>query len=126
MNELREYIQARLIQITDIQSGVPIPDDIVESNKTYFGYEVQDTFSNTDFDKFETRRVSVIGFLVYKDDGNTNTLLILDEALAELREAFKDLNLKATFRDVTLEKHIRKIRVSCDGKYNEMNYELII
>lgn len=126
MSELRNLIQARLNEITDVESGVPIPDDVVEAGKVYFGYELRNNLrDNGDHNKNLTREVNIIGRLVVKDDFETDTLLIIDNAASELDIALKDLNFKCRYEDITLDKHIRKILVSGSVIYNEINNKLI-
>lgn len=126
MNGIRELIQSKLNEIENLECGVPIPDDIVEDGKTYFGYELQEDYLDSDFDKNYTIQVSITGRIVRKNNTTENTLKIVDEAIYNLKNQLKDLNFKYNFKDITLENNIRKILVTGNTKYNEINKKFII
>jgi hypothetical protein len=126
MKELRELIQSQLNGISNVDSGVPIPDDIVEIGKTYFGYELQEDNIGSDMENNYTMQVNITGRIVRKDNPNENTLEIIDNALAEIKKKLKGLNFKYSYKDITLDNGIRKILVTGNAKYNEINKKLII
>lgn len=126
MKEIRELIQSKLDEIDNLESGVPIPDDIVEDSKTYFGYELQEDNAGSDLENNYTMQVSIIGRIVRKNDVTENTLEIIDEALKEIKKKLKELNFKYSYKDITLDNGIRKIQVSGSAKYNEINRKFII
>lgn len=126
MKEIRELIQSKLEEINNLESGVPIPDDIVEDGKTYFGYELQEDNVGSDLENNYTMQVSIIGRIVRKNDVTENTLEIIDEALKEIKKKLKELNFKYSYKDITLDNGIRKIQVSGSAKYNEINKKFII
>lgn len=126
MNGIREIIQSKLDEIENMECGVPIPDDIVEEGKTYFGYEIQEDYLNSDFDKNYTMQVNITGRIVRKNNSLEDTLKIVDEAISNLKIKLKDLNFKYNFKDITLENNIRKILVTGNTKYNEMNKKFIV
>lgn len=121
MNEIRKLIQSKLEQIEEIESGVPIPDDVVEISKTYFGYEIQEDFLDSDCDKNYTMQINVTGRLVRKNSTEEDTLKIIDIALSKLKSVFKNMNFKYSYQDITLENGIRKILFTASAKYNEIN-----
>ncbi len=121
MKEIRELVQSKLEEISNIDSGVPIPDDIIESGKTYFGYELQEDYQNSDTDSNYTMQITLIGRLVRKDDHTENTLEIMDLAIAELKSKLKELHFRYSIRDVSLDNGIRKMLVSGVVVYNEIN-----
>ena len=90
MNDIRTYIQSKLSEIIDVESGPPIPDSIVEEGKTYFGYELQEDFNSSDTDNNYVMQVSIIGRIVRKEDSTENTLEIVDEALNNIKEKLKE------------------------------------
>lgn len=122
---MREYIQNKLNEITNLDSGVPIADDVVENGKTYFGYDLQETYIDSDFDNNYTMQVNLTGRLVRKINPTENTLSIVDEILSKLKLKFKEINFKYNYQDVTLDNGIKKIIVTAEGKYNEMNKKFI-
>lgn len=126
MKEIRELIQSKLDEIDNLESGVPIPDEIVEDGKTYFGYELQEDNAGSDLENNYTMQVSIIGRIVRKNNVTENTLEIIDEALKEIKKKLKELNFKYSYKDITLDNGIRKIQVSGSAKYNEINRKFII
>ncbi len=121
MNEIRELIQSKLDMIEDVDSGVPIPDSIVEEGKTYFGYELQEAFVNLDCDSNYIMRIHLIGRIVRKENSEDNTLQKIDEALSKIKEKLKELHFNYGYRDVSLDNGIRKIEVTGEALYNEIN-----
>ena len=122
---MREYIQSKLDEIDDLDSGEPIADDVVEEGKTYFGYDLQETYIDSDYDNNYTMQVNLTGRLVRKINPTENTLAIVDSVLSELKEKFKEINFKYGYQDVTLDNRIKKIVVPAEGIYNEINKKFI-
>ena len=122
---MREFIQNKLNEITDLDSGEPIADDVVEDGKTYFGYDLQETYIDSDFDNNYTMQLNLTGRLVRKINTSENTLSIVDEILSKLKQKFKEINFKYNYQDVTLDNGIKKIIVTAEGIYNEMNKKFI-
>lgn len=126
MTGLRELVQSKFNEIDDLESGVPVPDDIVEIGKTYFGYELQEDYIGSDMNKNYTMQVNITGRIVRKNDPTENTLKIVDRALSNIKVKLKDLNFKYSYQDITLENGIRKILVTGNVKYNEINNKFIV
>lgn len=122
---MREYIQSKLNEINDLDSGEPIADDVVEEGKTYFGYDLQETYIDSDYDNNYTMQVDLTGRLVRKINPTENTLAVVDSVLSELKEKFKEMNFKYSYQDVTLDNRIKKIVVTAQGIYNEINKKFI-
>lgn len=122
---IRDVIQETLSQIEDIDCGAPIPDGMVEDGKTYFGYELQQTFRGSDINNRYTMQIDLTGRLVRKENTEENTLKIMDEALEELKGALKQMNFKYSYNDVSFQDGIRKILVKANGRYNEANKEIV-
>ncbi len=125
MKEIRELIQSKLDEIDNLESGVPIPDDIVENGKTYFGYELQETFISSDDSKNRISQIDINGRIVKKNISTENTLEIVDGITYEVINHLKDLNFKCNSKDITLENNIRKILITGYVKYDEKNKKLI-
>lgn len=126
MDEIRTLIQDELNQITSVDSGVPIPDGMVEDGKTYFGYELTETYRGSDFDNRYVMQLDISGRLVRKEDPEENTLEILDDALEEIKGALKRLNFKYSYNDISFQDGIRKILVKGNVRYYEQNDILIV
>ena len=125
MDSLRTLIQAHLETVTEVQSGVPTPDELIEDGQTYFGYSIFQDYIESDFDKNYSMQVSINGHLVRKNNRQENTVLILDEALADILDALKSLNFKYSYEDVTIDNNTHKIHITGYVRYSEINNWLI-
>ena len=126
MDEIRELIQGKLAEITSVDCGVPIPDGMVEDGETYFGYELQEEYIDSDLGKNYTMEINLTGRLVRKENPEENTLQIMDNALSEIKEKLKELNFKYSYNDISFDNSIRKMLVKARVRYNEMNKEFIV
>ena len=126
MEFIREYIQEALNSIEGVDSGVPIPDGMVEEGQTYFGYELTMNYRGSDFDKRYIMQVDLTGRLVRKENAEENTLEIMDEALEQIKEALKSLNFKYSYNDISFQDGIRKMLVKANVRYYEENNTLIV
>ena len=124
MNGIRTYIQSKLNEIVNVESGPPIPDSIVENGKTYFGYELQEDFRDSDTDSNYTMEIYLLGRIVRRENANEDTLSIIDSALNSIKTKLKEMNFKYSYKDITLDE-FRKIQVSGRVLYNELNKKLI-
>ena len=124
MNDIRTFIQSKLNEIVNVESGPPIPDSIVEDGKTYFGYELQEDFQNSDCDSNYTMQIYLLGRIVRRENANEDTLSIIDSALNSIKTKLKEMNFKYSYKDITLDE-FRKIQVSGSVFYNELNKKLI-
>jgi hypothetical protein len=122
---MREYIQSKLNELSNIEIGPFIPDGMIENKTTYFGYQLQEDYQSSDMDKKDHIRVSIQGFILRKVSTNEDTLQIIDEASKEIKNKLKELNFKVSLKDVTLNDDIRKIQVTGYVYYNEINNKLI-
>jgi hypothetical protein len=122
---MREYIQSKLNELSNIEIGPFIPDGMIENKTTYFGYQLQEDYQSSDTDKNDHIRVSIQGFVLRKVSTNEDTLQIIDEASNQIKNKLKELNFKVSLKDVTLDDDIRKIQVTGYVYYNEINNKLI-
>lgn len=122
---MREYIQSKLNEVEELESGEPIADEVVEEHKNYFGYDLQETYVDSDFDGNYTMQVSLVGRLVRKIDETENTLEIIDNILSKLKRKLKELNFKYSYQDVTMDNGIKKIVVTAVATYNELNNKFL-
>lgn len=121
---MREDLQDLLNEIQDLQVSTEIPDEILEEEKTYFSFTLQEDYQNSDYDNNYTYRVSIIGFLKRKKDNTENTLEILDNKAKEIIDKFKEFNFKCSYRDESALDYIKKIRITGYATYNEINNKL--
>ena len=122
---MRDLIQLKLNELTSVNSGNFVPDAIIELGTTYFGYSIQEDYQNSDMDKNDTVRVSIIGFITRKNNLSENTLSIIDVASKQIKNKLKELNFKVSIQDITLSDDIRKNKVTGYAYYNEINNKLI-
>ena len=126
MDEIRKLIQTKLGSLTSVDCGIPIPDGMVESGKTYFGYELAENYRNSDLRNSYVMEISLTGRLVRKEDPTENTLSVMDSALEDIKAKLKELNMKYSYNDVSFQDGIRKIYVKANVRYYEANKELIV
>lgn len=122
---LRQFIQSELEDITDIEVGTELPDDMLVLNQVYFSYLLQNSYIESDFDKNYTYDVTIIGYLKVKTSIDTDSLYVIDNAQEKLKEKLKEINFKVSFNDVSIIDNIRKIQVVAHAKYNEINNGII-
>lgn len=123
---MRETIQSKLNELTSVESGKVIADDIVVENTTYFGYELSTTYMDTDFDKNHTCRVNITGYVVRLVNPTENTQSIVDTATEDIINKLKDLNFKCNSRDITLTDDLIKTEIRGYTEYNEINNKFIV
>lgn len=121
MNEIRELIQAKLDELEDIEIGPETPDDILEKGKTYFSYKLRKNFVSSDFEKNHTYRINLNGYLKRLNDSTENTLMIIDEAQDKIANKLKEINFKCSYDDISLFDNVRKVSITGDIVYNEIN-----
>ena len=122
---LRQFIQSKLNEITGIEVGTELPDDMLILDQVYFSYLLNNNFVDEDFEHYATRDVSIIGYLKLKSSTNEDSLLIIDNAIKELENKLKEINFKVSFNDVSIGDNIRKVQVRARATYNEINNGLI-
>lgn len=121
MNKLRELIQSKFEEIQDLEASPEKPDEVLEQGKTYFSYTLRRRYVNSDHDKNFTYRINLIGYIKRLQNDEENTLEIVDKMSDKLKEKMKELNIKASFDDVSIMDGIRKIQVMAEVEYNEIN-----
>lgn len=126
MEDVRKIIQAKLNEIEDVRCGIPIPDGLVAKGQTYFGYELQEIYHSSDFNKNYTMEISLTGRIVRRNLKEENTPSIVDHALDEIKEKLKELNFKYSYNDINLDDSFRKILFKANVKYNEINNEFVV
>lgn len=122
---MRVYVQTKLNELLNIESGPFVPEAMIENKITYFGYQLQEDYQSSDMDKNDHIRVPIIGFVIRKVATDEDTLQILDDASKQIKNKLKELNFKVSLQDITLSDDIRKIKVTGYVYYNEINNKLI-
>ena len=122
---MREFIQKKLLEIQNVDIGSEVPDDLLEDGKTYFSYSIYQPYVDTDYDDNFTYRVNCIGFVKRVINTHEDTLKVVDEKTKEIVEKLKELNIRCSFEDVSISNNIQKIKITGEGKYNEINNKLV-
>lgn len=123
---MRETIQSKLNELTNIESGKIIPDDVVVENTTYFGYELSRNYINSDLEKNYTFRQNITGYVVRLLDTTEDTQNIVDTAVEDIKDKLKDLNFKCNSRDINLSDNLVKTQITGYADYNEINNKFIV
>ena len=113
---MREFIQSKLEEIEDLEVTTEIPDDILEEDKTYFSFTLYKNY---------TYNPNLIGFIKRLEKPTENTLAIIDSMQDKIEEKLKEINIKTSFQDVSVDNGIRKTRCIGDCLYNEINNRLV-
>lgn len=122
---MRTLIQNKLKEIENIDSGEMISDDIIEDNVTYFGYQINKNFINSDFEQNYTYRVSITGYVTRRVKAEENTTEIVDNAADEVITKLKELNFKCNSEDISIDNNIKKMKINGYTSYNEINNKLL-
>lgn len=125
MNKIRELLQEKLEEIQDLETTSMIPDDVLEKDKTYFSYSLQKSYINSDIEQNYTYRINLTGFIKRLQNDEENTLEIVDDISHKIESKLKELNMRSNFVDVSVIDGIRKIQVTAEVKYNEINNGLL-
>ena len=122
---LRKYVQNKLEELSDIQVTTELPDDMLVENQVYFSYLLNENIINKDYDKNFSYNVTILGYLKVKTSPEVDSLDIVDNAEEQLKEKLKEINFTSNFNDVSIIDNIRKVQVTANAKYNEINNILL-
>ena len=122
---IREFIQNKLEEVSDIEITSELPDDLLENDKIYFSYTLTTNYINSDFEHNATNRITIMGFVKMKNDINSDSLSDIDTAQRKICNKLKEMNFKCSYNDVSVGDDIRKIRINAYAIYNEINNGLI-
>ena len=122
---MRETIQKKLEELTDIEISTEIPDDMLEELKTYFSFTFTTPYLNSDFDNNYTYEVNITGFVKRLIRSDENTLQIVDKATDDIISKLKELNIRCSSQDVSIENNVQKIKITGLGRFNEINNKLV-
>ena len=128
MDEIRELIQKKLNELESVKCGEAIPDGMVETGTTYFGYElmVNHLPQGYDFNKNYTMEITLTGRIVRRKVADENTTKIVDSVLADIKGKLKELNFKYSYNDINTDNNFKKVLVKANVRYNEINNMFII
>ena len=122
---MRETIQQKLEELKAIEVSAEIPDDMLEELKTYFSFTFTNPYLNSDFDNNYTYEVNVTGFVKRLIRSDENTLQIVDKATDDIISKLKELNIRCSSQDVSIEHNVQKIKITGLGRFNEINNKLV-
>ena len=122
---MRTDIQSLLEEITTIETGVEIPDDVIEKDTTYFSFSLTENQIDSDYENNYTNEVNLIGYIKRLVNTEENTLEIVDNARKDIISKLKDFNIRCSYQDVSLTDNLMKIKITGRGKYNEINNTLV-
>ena len=96
VNKLRQMIQSKLTEIEGLESGIIVAQDMVETGRYYFGYDVRTSLNKRDlsYDN-EQYTVAIIGYLSTKG----GTQKEFDDYLDAICEKLGELRLRPTTQD---------------------------
>lgn len=96
LNPLRKLIQSKLTEIDGLESGIIVSQDMVETGRYYFGYDLRTSLNHRDlsYDN-EQYTVSIIGYLSTK--GGTQKQF--DDYLDAICKKLGELRFRPTTQD---------------------------
>ena len=96
VNKLRQMIQSKLTEIEGLESGIIVAQDMVETGRYYFGYDVRTSLNKRDlsYDN-EQYTVSIVGYLSTKG----GTQKEFDDYLDAICEKLGELRFRPTTQD---------------------------
>lgn len=122
---MRDFIQSKLSEIVNLDCGELIPDDVIEDNITYFGYMLTHNLEGSDFEENFTYNVVLTGYVIRRKNAEENTTKIVDDMTEEIINKLKEINFRSSYQDVSIDNNIQKIRISGNGRYNEINNKIV-
>lgn len=118
VNDLRKLLRSRLSEIEGLSSGKAKPDDVIEEDEIYYGYEL--TTSAEDYGleyQFSEISITLTGRLVSKN----KSVAVMDSYSNQISEVLKSLRFRYTIQDVTEYDKINKIIINGHTSLNEVN-----
>ena len=96
VNNLRRMIQSKLTEIEGLECGIIVAQDMVETGRYYFGYDVRTSLNKRDlsYDN-EQYTVAIIGYLSTKG----GTQKEFDDYLDAICEKLGELRFRPTTQD---------------------------
>ena len=99
VNEIRKLVQAKLNEIDGLDSGIIVAQNLVETGRYYFGYDVRTSLNKRDlsYDN-EQYTISIVGYLSTK--GGTQKQF--DDYLDAICEKIGELRFRPTTQDTPI------------------------
>ena len=96
VNKLRTMIQSKLNEIDGLEAGIIVAQDLVETGRYYFGYDVRKSLNKRDlsYDN-EQYTISIVGYLSTK--GGTQAKF--DKYLDAICDKLGELRFRTTTQD---------------------------
>lgn len=96
VNKLRTMIQSKLNEIDGLEAGIIVAQDLVETGRYYFGYDVRTSLNKRDlsYDN-EQYTISIVGYLSTK--GGTQAKF--DKYLDAICDKLGELRFRTTTQD---------------------------
>lgn len=118
VNDLRKLLQSRLTEIEGLASGKAKPDDVIEEDEIYYGYELATSAENYGLEyQFSEISITLTGRLVSKN----KSLATMDSYANKIAQVLKDLRFRYTIQDVTEYNKINKVLINGHTSLNEIN-----
>lgn len=96
VNKLRTMIQSKLNEIDGLEAGIIVAQDLVETGRYYFGYDVRTSLNKRDlsYDN-EQYTISIVGYLSTKG----GTQAEFDKYLDAICDKLGELRFRTTTQD---------------------------
>lgn len=96
VNNVRKMIQAKLNEIEGLDAGIIVAQDMVETGRYYFGYDIRTSLNRRDlsYDN-EQYTISLVGYLSTKG----GTLADFDKYLDAICDKLGELRFRPTTQD---------------------------
>ena len=121
MNDLRKLLQSKLSLIEGLSSGKAKPDDVIEEDEIYFGYELTTKTNNYGIEyEFTDMTITLTGRLVSKN----KSIAVMDAYTTAITGVLKELRFRYTVQDVTNYDYINKVVINGYTSLNEIDNKL--
>lgn len=118
VNDLRKLLQSRLNTISGLSSGRAKPDDVIEEDEIYYGYELTTSAENYGLEyQYSELSITLTGRLVSKN----KSVATMDSYANQIAEVLKELRFRYTIQDVTEYDKINKVIINGHTSLNEVN-----
>ena len=118
INELKILLQSKLLEINGLSAGKAKPDDVIEEDEVYYGYELTTSAENYGLEyQFTEMSITLTGRLVSKN----KSMSVMDGFASQIANVLKDLRFRYTIQDVTEYDNINKIIINGHTSLNEIN-----
>lgn len=119
INELKVILQEELSSIDGLSSGPAKPDDVIQTDEIYYGYELTYNMQSSTVDyEFSEYNITITGRLVAKD----RKLSIMDDYATKIAGVLKRLRFRYTIQDVQIENTICKKIINGSARMNDATY----